>query len=118
MNLYVTYHPSHRHWVTMFDYTFEINSIKFTIPAHFKTDLATIPRIFWPIIGPHELGIRASVKHDFLYRVAKIKRKRADDIFLLDMEKDGVTLWKRRAAYRAVRIFGWIKLPWGYGANN
>ena len=37
------------------------------MPAGFEFDLSTIPRIFWPLIGPFELSIVAPLLHDFLY---------------------------------------------------
>jgi hypothetical protein len=37
-----------------------------TIPAGFSTDLASVPRIFWPVISPTGAWERACVLHDHL----------------------------------------------------
>lgn len=79
------------------------------VPAGFECDLASVPRVLWPIIAPFELSPAAAVVHDYLYRnggFGVITRKGADDILAQIMEEEGVPAWKRRAAYSAVRLFG------------
>jgi len=78
-----------------------------TVPIGFKTDFASIPRAFYTLIGPPtgEYG-KAAVIHDYLYRNAIGTRKRADKIFYEAMGVLGVSAWKRKVIYWAVRIFG------------
>ena len=79
------------------------------IPAGFKTDFASTPRLMWRICPPaHGLYVWAAVVHDAFYRVPtyNLTRKRADKIFLGVMKFSGVPLWKRHMMYRAVRMFG------------
>ena len=78
------------------------------IPEGFKTDLASVPRIFWSIIPPFGRYTDASVLHDFLYRTQPdwCSKDRADEIFLNYMKKSGVPTWKRTVMYTAVRLFG------------
>lgn len=39
------------------------------IPIGFVTDLASIPRPFWPIASPHgQPQVQAAIAHDYLYR--------------------------------------------------
>jgi len=94
------------------------------IPKGFKTDLASVPRVFWSIIPPYKLTIEGAVTHDWLYRhggcvnvVTAIgdtlalenrtyARPQADQFFLDWMITEGVPEWKRDVAYRGVRIFG------------
>ena len=73
-----------------------------TVPAGYKFDLASVPRIFWFSIAPFELSLAAPLIHDFLYdhigdppagsiTPPKIySRKEADEIFREIMEKENV----------------------------
>lgn len=108
-------------WLLVEDCVYTTND-DFTITAKsgFKTDLASIPRIFWALIASFELSITAPVLHDLIYRsagevappdgevapVGKIfTRQEADDIFLELMTGAKVSYWKRNVAYLAVRHF-------------
>jgi hypothetical protein len=87
------------------------------VPANFPTDFASIPRIFWRVIGP-PVGYgsdaaygKAAVIHDFLYaNPGSRSRKDCDDIFLEAMTDLGVSPLRRRLMYAAVRCCGWK--PW------
>lgn len=80
-----------------------------SVPAGFVTDFASIPRALWPVIG-HPAGpyVQAAVLHDCLYREPGmfVTRAKADAIFLEAMEVLGVSWWRRRAMWAAVRAFG------------
>jgi len=78
------------------------------VPTGFRTDLASVPRIFWAILPPDGTYSQSSVLHDFLYNRKIRTRKESDRIFLESMEVLGVAWWKRRIIYRAVRLFGGI----------
>ena len=54
---------------------------EWTVPEGFDTDLASIPRIFQPLITKLE-GIEAAVLHDWFYRFRIVPRAQADRIFL------------------------------------
>ena len=77
----------------------------------YETDLASIPRMFWRIIAPFELSIAAPLVHDYLYGnggVAEnqvLSREETDKLFLAIMEAEEVPWWRRKLAYRAVRMF-------------
>lgn len=127
--VYVTYDTRRKVWVLMFEYTIVIDrpipspfKIEFKIPAKFEFDLASIPRIIWPLIGSFELSLVAPLIHDYLYqfrgepehhdyenrglpRKPSLTRAEADQIFLDLMLAEKVTPWKAKAAYRAVRLF-------------
>jgi len=76
-----------------------------------KTDGASNARIFWNVIPPIAgKYLEAAVIHDGLYRSNAVPRKEADDIFLRVMERLGVSWWKRKVIYRAVRLLGY----WSY----
>lgn len=74
------------------------------VPAGFITDLASIPRIFRPVIpqnGRHRL---AAIVHDCLVRLDTFDRRLADRIFLEAMEVLEVRRWRRLVMYWAVAI--------------
>ncbi len=88
---------------------------RLTVPARFETDFSSVPRAFrWLVskIGPHSEG---SVLHDWLYEEWKRYRSEprridkifADQVFMLAMEAAQTDWLTRRAAYNAVRTFGW-----------
>lgn len=80
------------------------------IKAGFKTDLASIPRVFQAVITPNGRERLAAVVHDYLYeRQPKwCTRKMADDIFLEAMTVLGERWSRRYAMYMAVRVGGWL----------
>lgn len=83
------------------------------VPKGFVTDGASIPKIFWSIIGgPWGKYGYAAVVHDYLYHIKIYTRKKSDKIFLEAMGVLGVSKWKRITMYWAVRLFAWH--PWKY----
>lgn len=78
----------------------------YTVPAGFLTDLASIPRPLWTLLG-HPAGryAQAAVLHDWLLEVAAVPRARADSIFLEAMEVLGVPRLQRRLMYLGVRAW-------------
>ena len=43
------------------------------VPYNFKTDLASIPRVFWALFPPFGKYIRASIVHDYLISISTSK---------------------------------------------
>lgn len=82
------------------------NQDHFEIPAGFKTDFASVPRIFWNIVPPYGLYTKAAVIHDWLYRNRIVSRKDADGIFRKIMHESEVGKIKRYSMWAAVRLFG------------
>ncbi len=88
----------------------------FTIPQGFRTDLASIPRIFWTFLPRDGIWLESAVAHDYCYRhrdhPALMKngvcmtRKAADELFLESMKRYGVSAVARAVIYRGVRTFG------------
>jgi len=76
------------------------------VPSGFVTDGASIPRIFYTLIGgPYQEFIEAATIHDFMCVNSKIyTRKEADDTFLEIMTELGVKEWKRDLMWRAVSL--------------
>ena len=108
-----------RHWRLEADYVYHDGPTAITVPAGFRFDLSSVPRALWSVIAPFELSIVAPLLHDFLYESGgrppdvsidpprTYTRGEVDRMFLEIMEAEEVTVWRRRLAYSAVRIFGW-----------
>lgn len=101
-----------RWWEVSLGFTYYVgeegSDDKIFVPTGFKTDFASVPRFFWRVIPPDGQYAQASVLHDFLYNRKIRPRLECDQIFLESMEVLGVTWWKRKVMYRAVRLFGWV----------
>ena len=103
-----------KHWILLSPFTYRVGSVDsdeiIFVPAAFKTDFASIPRLLWPAMG-HPTGKhgKAAVVHDWLYQYPEeYSRRRCDQIFLEAMRVLGVGWWKRSAMYAGVRIGGWV----------
>lgn len=79
-----------------------------TVPTHFESDWASVPRLFWSLLPPFGSYGWASIVHDWLYWTQRCTRLAADDTLLEAMIATNVAPWQRRLIYRAVRDFGWI----------
>lgn len=119
---------SHRDgaWVLEAPYAYHDAGTRITVPAGFRFDLASVPRLLWPVVAPFELSIAAPLLHDFLYRFAgappepaiepprRYARREADRLFRDVMAAEGVSAWRRHAAFLATRLLGgrsWGRLP-------
>lgn len=86
-----------------------------------RSDLASIPRLFWAIIASHEFLLIVPIMHDVIYRCGGkvgvphgevepagrvFDRKAADDVCLELMTRSNISYWKRNVAYLAVLAFG------------
>lgn len=83
------------------------------VPVTTKTDLASVPRIFWRIIPPFGRYSRAAIVHDYLCERGKagvshnnMSSKAAHKVFRDAMKELKVPGWKRGLMYTAVRCFG------------
>jgi hypothetical protein len=79
-----------------------------TIRAGFGTDGASIPRLFWRMIGHPMTGdyIGAAVIHDGLYAAKLCGRPIADRVFYELLLGYGVGMIRAGLMYGAVRAFG------------
>lgn len=79
------------------------------VPARYRTDFASVPRLFWSLIPPFGRYQRAAVIHDWLCDLkgaTGIDSKTAHRIFFEAMLIVGVPPMKARLIYNAVRWFG------------
>lgn len=78
------------------------------IPAGFKSDLASVPRVLWSVLAsPWDLALPA-LFHDLLYAQQIVKRRVADQTLLSMMEDRGVPWPIRWTVYLGVRLGGWV----------
>lgn len=98
-----------KYWEVFEDYVYETSIGTVVVPNGFKTDYASVPKIFRNIINTYGKHGKAAVVHDWLYSKncnIDITRAEADKIFLEIMKECGVGTIKRQFMYRMVRIFG------------
>lgn len=80
------------------------------VPAGFVTDGASIPRLFWRVLGHplDPLTIGPSINHDHAYRTGCIPRDAADARFRAQLLANGVGTAKSSLFYFGVRALGWM----------
>lgn len=83
--------------------TYKGNTDTFVIPVGFRTDLASVPRIFWVVLPPFGAYQRAAVIHDFLCRQPDVSYKDADGIFRRILLEEGVPPRTAQVLYLGVR---------------
>ena len=94
-------------------------NLKVSIPIGFRTDFASVPRLFWRVIPPIGLYGKAAVVHDYLCEnkhawqidnqgnsaCYMVSRKEADKIFRDAMQVLGVGKIKRNIMFLGVRLY-------------
>ena len=102
-------------WQTQVSFRVVLNDgRRVTVPEGFVYDKASVPSLVWWYLPRDDKGFTdAALVHDYLYQSQKIDmlwitRKDADDVFLELMEREDMRWDKRRLAYRAVRLWGWM----------
>lgn len=92
-------------WTLLADLSYTANDgTVYLIPTGFVTDLASIPRIFWPILAPFWSYAKASVLHDYLLD-SGYDPVFATKMFREAMESTGVNKIQIFFIYWSVRIY-------------
>lgn len=101
--VYATPVPNDNKYRLNRDFTFG----DFTIPKGYKWDGATIPRIFWSVIGSpfQPKFMRASLIHDYLYNSPEHSGKCIDSLFKQILIADGVSRTEANIMYASVRAY-------------
>lgn len=88
--------------------SFENSKYKVTIKPGLLTDGASIPKVFWSIIGCPLNGkyVGSALIHDGLYASHVLSKEESDLLFLDMMEDNKVALWRRKLMYWAVKFGG------------
>lgn len=95
-------------WVHQeFHYWSDLLGRRIVIPKGFKTDGASVPKVFQNILSPTGPYFAAGIVHDLLYRWQKFSRRQSDDALLEGMWVLRCKPWQYGAIYLAVRGFGW-----------
>lgn len=110
-------------------YEYQGELYRFWLDHGWVYDVASIPRIFWLFVSWPELGYEATAAHDdaiekrgllFIEKwdreqqkwtaigYVQFTRKEVDKFFAMKMREKGINIYKRRLAYRFVRL--WSKL--------
>lgn len=101
-------------WEVVEDCAVESKLPGMVIPAGYRTDFATIPRLLWPLMPPHGRMANAAIAHDYAYdnRLGEAEfgekqaRLHADVEFALRCLEADVPDWQISIAYIFVRLFG------------
>jgi hypothetical protein len=76
----------------------------FIVPTGFKTDLASVPRLFTWLIPRYGIYTKSAVLHDFLCRTKAVNRSDADGLFRRTMRESDVPFLHRWMMWAAVRL--------------
>ena len=109
-----------RNWEIAEDFEYELNDIKYTIPAGFKFDGASIPKFLHTFLSPVGVLLMGGLVHDYAYKyqtlleinkadtLGVISQKRADEIFRdINIQINGFYLMNR-LAYYSLRLGGFM----------
>jgi hypothetical protein len=76
------------------------------VPAGFKTDLASVPRLPVVFLLTGDTSREAACVHDFLYSTHIVDREMADAVLREASAVTGVPAWRRGLMWAGVRLFG------------
>jgi hypothetical protein len=77
------------------------------VPAGFRTDFSSVPRLPLAYLVAGDTAHAPSVVHDYLYRNKIGTRKMADAVFYEAMIAVGEPKWRAWLMWSAVRAAGW-----------
>lgn len=83
----------------------------FVVPVGFLTDFASVPRLPLAYLLTGDTVHAPAVLHDWLIRERVVQRATADAIFLEAMEADGISWWRRKLMWLAVRSYTAVAAP-------
>jgi len=85
---------------------FDDGCILISVPAGFRCDLASVPKIAQAVVPKHELDYAGAV-HDYLYDQAYDKDVADRLFYLIARSHEQTGRFRGRLAWRAVQIGGW-----------
>lgn len=108
--LFLAYDPDEAddEWTLLQPYSRETSLGTITVPAGFRTDLASVPWQVWRRYPKFGRWTPAAIVHDFLYRTRPtgVRRWQADAAFRDLLRRDGVRYGDVAMMHAAVREFG------------
>lgn len=102
-----------KQWINRQQFGFWENEDKtgdyIVVPANFKFDWASVPRLFWVLFPPVEPStITAACLHDWLYVKKQYGLWKSDALFLKALKADWVFLLKRWAMFLWLKLWSWV----------
>ena len=104
------------HWTTLAPFAFfdRSDAMLYVVPSGFENDLASVPRVAWPVIDPTNKAAKGALVHDWLYAsrglvrpwLPKISRAKADAIFRRALVANDVSAGRALVMWSAVRVGG------------
>ena len=91
----------------------KLYKIEAVVPQDYLTDGMSIPKWLQPIIGEPFEGntLRAAIVHDYLCHCKCETQAFSHGIFREILKLDGVSAWRRKAAYLAVVVYNRLRNP-------
>jgi hypothetical protein len=95
-------------WKLQDDFSYYNDYIQVTVKSNFTTDGASIPKVFWSVVGnPLENDLlKPAIIHDGLYTIMQLPRDKCDKLLKEMLLFNGTSKVKANLVYYAVRIFG------------
>jgi hypothetical protein len=88
------------------EYASEIAKAIIIVPAGFKTDFASTPRLPLVYLLAGNVATKAAVVHDYVYSEGRYPRDQCDAIFREASEAIGVSWFRRQMMWAGVRLGG------------
>jgi len=96
---------------------FDFDEFSVTIPKGFSTDGASIPLLFWTVLGLNPYSPRlltAAVVHDALFTDVLFANQHLPDLAMNRIMKDhGLGLFRRSLIIAGLKLFGWYVFHFG-----
>jgi hypothetical protein len=95
-------------WILALPLVYESDAAErtITVPAGFRTDLASVPRLPMVFLLAGDCAREAAVVHDYLYTSHIVDRAMADAVLREASAVTGVPAWRRWLMWLGVRIGG------------
>jgi hypothetical protein len=114
IDLHNTAHGDSATWLVSSKFSYIADDgCRITVLPGALTDGASIPRLFWRVIGPPMRNPKitaAALIHDQLYKTCgmalRITRKRCDEVFREALRSAGIGAFRAAIMYAAVRVGG------------
>jgi hypothetical protein len=95
-------------WKLQDNFSYEDDYIQITVKSDFITDGASIPKLFWSVVGnplSNDL-LKPAIIHDGLYTLMQLKRLECDKLLREMLLFNGTSKLKAYFIYFSVRLFG------------
>lgn len=93
-----------RTWMLLEPVVYQGDRELFTVPVGFRTDFASVPRVFVWLLPRYGVFTRAAILHDHLVRTGVVGRSDADGLFRRAMRELEVSFVRRWTMWAAVRL--------------